>query len=113
MSCRSLHLFFFYFFGLLKSLYNPKLMPPTANTPAPTTPIAAMTPVAPKDCKVANADPAATAPIEDCVKAAIEPPAIPAEVKPAPVKAILPAATVPPITAVPTASLFTAVLGIN
>ncbi len=112
MSFRSFHLFSFYCFGPPKSLNNPKPIPPTANAPSPNVLAETKAPVAAKDCKVANADPAATAPIDDCAAAAIDPAAIPADVKPAPVKAILPTATVPPKTAVPTAKFFTAVPGI-
>ena len=47
-----------------------------AKNPAPIVKI--KTPVAPKDCKIANKDPAETSPIEDCSPAANEPAAIPA-----------------------------------
>ncbi len=46
-------------------------------------PTAAIVPVAPNDCRVANVEPAATLPIDDCQAAAAEPLVIPVVAKPA------------------------------
>ncbi len=77
-------------------------------TPKATLPTAAIVPVAPNDCNVANAEPAATLPIDDCQAAANEPPAMPALVKPAAVSPVA-AITVP----VPNPALAPSPISIN
>jgi len=62
------------------------------------------TPVAPKDCKLANKDPAATAPIAACQEAAIEPPVIPSEPKPN--KGSIEHPTIPPTSVEPKINFF-------